>query len=253
MTAHQSISIFRQISEFRKLIADQEFDVQFGSDFSFFSEIPNIQPFRHPVSTTFNPEYSDLDEKNSIWMIGKDTTGEIVFTQAIRLLDLEGNDLEWYFSKKLDELRVPGFNHDPDRICWRLTEDAARIAGNVAYHGELWLKGGPMGIRGGSMATLITRLMILVAIVRLHPDFFFGLQAPLVSCKGLGAREGYMRQEQRTIVWHERETGKRHEDWLVWMSRKEAEFNLAVPADYMHEMFPDSKRPDQAGQLVRIA
>ena len=41
----------------------------------------------HPMTTSFDPAYSDIDEKNGFVILGRNQDGAIVTTQAARLWD----------------------------------------------------------------------------------------------------------------------------------------------------------------------
>ena len=92
--------------------------------------------------------------------------------------------------------------------------------------------------------------MLLKAYLKYLPDYMMGLQAPMTTFRGLASREGYMRSEQRSIVWALKDADAEQEDWLVWMNREEAEFNLRIPPRFFYELL--EQRPQDA-QLKKTA
>ncbi|MEM7290248.1 MAG: hypothetical protein AAF412_07780 [Pseudomonadota bacterium] len=105
------------------------------------------------------------------------------------------------------------------------------------------MKPGRGGYRSGSLVVLLTRLLLMKAMLRWSPDYMIGLQSPITSCRGLGIREGYMRTEQRTIVWYE-QNGDCIEDWMVWMSGEDARFNLRLPCGIFYSLFKRNTEPE---------
>lgn len=243
MANHQTNLIYH-IRDCIDLAASLGLTLSVGSDFSQFIRFSDNQPLRHPVNPAFNPQHCDLGPANAFWLIGKSRDRELVLTQAIKLLPLGEKSLGRYMADDAWEFRTHGYNLDAERTEVCLTPDAARLSGRITYHGELWLKGGKDGIRGGCLATIVTRLMIMLALVRWNPDGMIGLQSPTTSCRGLAVREGYLRTEQRSIVWYQKGSNIPMEDWLVWMTREEAMFNLRLPPRYFFELFETVRKPE---------
>ncbi|MGH1478995.1 MAG: hypothetical protein ACRBM6_09790 [Geminicoccales bacterium] len=250
MPSLDTFMLFRHAIELTELVRSHGISLEYGENFNAFSTATRRQPNRQHINPAFDPERCELPTDCGFWVIGHDELGEIVHTQAIRLLDFEGGNLEQHFQRRLWDYRTHGVDFDPHRCHFFLSPDARNIAGIVTYHGELWLKGGVGGYRDGTLVTILTRLMLLKAFLRYSPDFMIGLQSPVMSFRGLGIREGYMRTEQRTIVWALRGSSDFQEDWLVWMNKEEAEFNLRVPASSLLKHFGgqklDAARADSA-------
>ena len=224
--------------------------LQIGSDFEEFRRISEIQPLKPHVNPAFNPDYCDLANGDAFWMIGFTAAGEIVQTQAMKLIDVRESTLEKHLETNFHDFRSHGYDFDMDRSYWCLSNNAANITGRISYHGELWIKGGPNGFRGGCLATILTRLMLITGMQIWSPDYMIGLQSPMTSCRGLACREGYMQVEQRSMVWQEKNDNPPQEDWLVWMSREEAEFNLRLPPQMFYDLFESSRRPKEEGQIA---
>ena len=186
-------------------------------------------------------------------MAGYKDDGEVVCTQAMKLLDLQGLNLQEYLSERIWEIHPYGYDPDVSEARCFLGDDSRNINGNVTYHGELWLKGGPDGIRGGSIAVLLTRLILLESLSRWSPDFLIGLQSPMTACRGLSIKEGYMRLEQRSVVWYKETNGELLEGWLVWMTAKEADFNLRIPVSLFLEMFGPNELAETYLQPAQVA
>ncbi len=252
MAQDREALLSQQISEFATVISSYGLVLQIGTDFDEFLKCSSKQPLRHPINPIFDPEQSEISRSNGFWILGHDKSGEIVHTQAMKLLDLTHTDLEGYLKMRPWDLRPFGNTIDPTTMNFNLTEASARITGRVTYHGELWIKGGPDGFRGGCLTILLTRLMILLAMLRWTPDFLIGLQSPFTAIKGLAIREGYMHMEQQSILWPQKKPANVVEDWLVWMNYTEAEFNLRLSPETLLELFEPTDWPRVKNEGIKF-
>ncbi len=235
-------SIKPNIMVLRAIIQDLGVRIETGTDLNVFSRILGKQPLRHQPAPAFDPDTSCMPCEDALWMAGFDRKGELVCTQAIKLIDLGNLDFEAYLDERFWDFH-PFQNKRPGtKTLSFLTEESRKISGRITYHGELWLKGGPNGVRGGCLAILFTRLLLLESLLRWSPDFMVGLQSPLNALQGLGVKESYTRLEQRSLIWSSQSKDEDIEGWLVWMTRNEAIFNLRIPA----RLFVCLYEPDEA-------
>lgn len=239
-------SIKSNIRALRELISTLGVTIQMGDNLWDFADIVSGQPLRHKLSPAFNPRHSSAPHIDALWMAGFKQDGELVCTQAVKLIDLGKKNLEEYLRLRMWDLHPYGYDPEVTETHCFLSDDSRKISGLITYHGELWLKGGPDGVRGGSIAILVTRLILLECLLRWSPDFLIGLQSPMTACRGLGVKESYMRLEQRSLVWSKEEKGELLEGWLVWMTAKEAEFNLRIPAKLFFQMFEQEEQLQKA-------
>ncbi len=221
----------------------------YGSNFEDFRVLCESQPQKGTISPAFDPNLSQLDESNAIWIVGLGPGGEVVHTQTLKLIDLKQTTLRQHFTTSFQDYRIGGYNLDVANSRWYLTREAAAITGRFTYHGELWIKGGPDGFRGGCLATILTRLMLMMGLLHWSPHYMIGLQAALTTCRGLGIREGYMRAEQRSILWKHFDDETLFEEWMVWMSREEAEFNLRIPPNTFFKLL---EKPRTANKPLSV-
>jgi len=243
MLQADDVTLTRYTKELSKIISSLGIRLRYGSDFKELWSIPKHQPDRHPINPAFNPNYCNLHSGNAFWIMGLNSDGDIVHTQAIKLLDLKGSSLAQHFDEQVWDFRSYGYDFDRNRTEYFLSSEAMHIKGRVTYHGEVWMKPGRGGYRSGSLIVLLTRLFLMKAMLKWSPDYYIGLQAPMTTCRGLGIREGYMRTEQRTIVWYEKDSTEPIEDWMVWMTADDARFNLRVPPELFYSMFKKSTEP----------
>ncbi len=240
MDEYPCISLSEVAEQCEDLIAQLGITLQVGSDFEIFKFFVSDSERETPLDPIFSPIASDINHVKGLWLLGRDKRGDVVQTQAMRMLDLGRGTMADFLDDKISDIRPHGYEVDLAKTRWRLSKQAARMRGNVCYHGGLWIR---KDFRGGSLAALITRYLMAKTMLTLKPDYLVGLQAPMTACRGLSAREGYLRLEQRSILWRLKNMDDVFEDWLVWMDREEAEFSLAVPPREFFKMF-EKQKPD---------
>lgn len=240
MQKYPCLTLGEVAEQCEELIARLGVTLQVGSDFEIFKFFVGDSDRETPLDPIFSPVASDINEVKGIWLLGRNEAGDVVQTQAMRMLDLGAGTFAGFLENKISDIRPHGYDVDIAKTRWRLSQQATQISGDVCYHGGLWIRG---DFRGGSLACLVTRYLMAKTILKLNPDYLVGLQAPFTACKGLSAREGYMRLEQRSILWQLKNREGTFEDWLVWMSREEAEFSLAVPPSEFFSMFEKQASP----------
>jgi hypothetical protein len=230
MPAVQLFSTINYISSLVKMAASKGVHLEIGTDFFAFREIQITEAKKGNVAPIFDPDFSEVSPANAFWIKGLNDHGEVVHTQAARLLDLSGVSLSDHLGHALrdfwaDRDRV---NMERSRIC--LSPVTAKMTGKLCYHGELWLKSGRNNLAGSLTATL-TRMLPALASLLWEPDYFFGFLSPFAACKGLLAREGYTHLEQGSIFWHLDGEPEPTEDWLGWMSQEDLEHLMQVPPE----------------------
>lgn len=240
MDQHPCITLSDVVEQSEDLIARLGITLQVGNDFEIFKFFVSDSERETPLDPIFSPVTSDINQVKGLWLLGRNPQGDVVQTQAMRMLDLGRGTMADFMDQKISDIRPHGYDVDLTKTRWRLSKQAAMMQGDVCYHGGLWIR---KDFRGGSLAALITRYLMAKTLLTLRPDYLVGLQAPITACRGLSAREGYLRLEQRSILWHLNNMDDVFEDWLVWMDREEAEFSLAVPPKEFFKMF-EKQEPD---------
>ena len=74
----------------------------FGTDLAVFNKIVETRTDRHAPARIFVPDESGKDEADAFWMIGENDNGEVIHTQAVRLVDLAGDNLASYFGRNFE-------------------------------------------------------------------------------------------------------------------------------------------------------
>ncbi len=237
MSVEDTLSTVQYIGAITEMATSLGVHLRVGTNFDEFRDIPKSQPQRAPIAPIFDPDFSDISSSNGFWVSGCNDVGEIVHTQAMCLIDLSGSNLAEHMQTRLGDYRPHGDKINADQSHCILTPAASAITGKVAYHGELWLKGGPNGYRGGCLAAILPRLVLATSLLRWPLDFIIGIMEPIAVCRGLAAREGYMHVEQHSILWNQPGASVPFEEWIVWMSGDDARFNLRVPPETLRELF----------------
>ncbi len=218
------------------IVADLGITLEVGSNFEFFCSIPSQQPDRHAISPIFDPDESDVSSSNAFWLIGRNAGGEIVLTQAIKLVRVGETGFLDHMQNNLSDYRPNGDRLDIAKSQINLTERAAGLSGDLCYYGELWIKG---TYRGSCLTAIMPRLMFAKAISKWSPNVVFGIMEPLAACKGLAAREGFMHLEQGGLHWWDRATSETFEEWLVWTTRDDFIFNMRVSMEMLSKLYPN--------------
>lgn len=214
-----------------------ELDV--STDFDFLKSFRSSQNERQAIYPTFDVEKSYIDPTNGFFIIGKNDQGEIVHTQAMRLLDLTEYNLEEHLYYHRHKYITPG-TVDFSTTRYKPTPSMKNINGRVCYHGELWIKPGDDGYRNGTITVLVARFALTIAYMNWAPNFIFGFMYPGIACRGLAAREGYVHLEPGG--WYCSESDTTIEEWLVWLSYDDMEHIINTPVEPLIETINHSKK-----------
>ena len=160
MTIHNMSYEERFVSSTASVLEQHGIGITLGTDFDEYRSQLIAERPDHETGAPFDPELHNLNKTNAFWMIGRNRQGEIMHTQAIRLLDLGCGTLGDYFSKSFRDFPPPGVPIDMKRSQYRVGLGANRMKGQVAYHGEFWIGGIPGEYRGSGISTVLCRLFL---------------------------------------------------------------------------------------------
>ncbi|MEX2408354.1 MAG: hypothetical protein WD489_04530 [Rhodovibrionaceae bacterium] len=228
------------VSAITEIARENGIKLEIGSDFETFRNALSAHPDMPPLYPMFDPAASYVDWTNGLWILGTDEKGEIVHTQAMRRIDMSQTTLAEHMQLHRRKYVIQGAAIDPDLSLYAKGSAWHNIRGNVCYHGQLWLKGGPGGYRGKGMTTILPRLAMALGHMQWSPDYVFGFMTPRAACGGLSAREGYMHFEPG--IWRVPGDSKPHETWMVWMGREDLDQLLRFPA---HELYEKLVEPEK--------
>lgn len=224
-------SLFGTIKNVARIIGDLErtgIHVDVGDDFAKYRSYRCLEAERNAIYPMFDVARSYIDSTNGFWICGFDPSGELIHTQAVRLLDLSGISLAQHLDAHRHKYITPDTTPDPDLTFYSGPESLHRITGKVCYHGEFWLRGrGLGGPRSHGATALLSRLLFEIVAGTWDPCFVFGLVPKPLAAKGAHLRYGYCHCEPGRWLGPDQQITE--EDHLIWMSAGDISNALASP------------------------
>ncbi len=222
--------------------------VEVGDDFATYRAYRSRQAERGPVYPMFDVGSSFVDGRNGFWICGFDPAGELIHTQAVRLLDLKGVTLAEHLNTHRHKYVTPETTADPDATFYSGPEALEAITGRVCYHGDFWLRArGLGGPRSQGATTLLSRVLFELMVGSWGPDYVFALVPKQVAAKGVHLRYGYSHCEPG--VWRGPHAQVTEEDFLIWMSASEMARALAVAPQHLQPAVRVSAVPSPVASL----
>src|SRR5712692_10773399 len=135
----------------------------------------------YPILDAFNPRCAELTPENAYWISGENEDGEIVMTNACRVLDWTGTSLA-------EQACSLWYGRDIGQRCVVTADMAHQITGVVAWGGASWVR---PDYRGRHLSYLVPRIMKAYACARWPIDWsicYIGIEN--VS-RGLAATYGH--------------------------------------------------------------
>ncbi|MEI4235377.1 hypothetical protein [Roseovarius sp. D22-M7] len=190
--------------------------LEFGDDFAKYRTYRNQQHDRGPIYPMFDVASSYVDRTNGFWVCAFDSYGELIHTQAVRLLDLSGITLGRHLNDHRYKYITPGSTSDPDRTFYSGPEALHVITGRVCYQGDFWLRArGLGGPRSQGATALLSRVLLEIMVATWEPNFVFALVPKNLAAKGAHLRYGYCHCEPGR--WLAQDQQVTEEDYLIWM------------------------------------
>lgn len=224
MTIETVFGAARFMASAVSLAESQGLFLELGADFQLYAERIALHRQDQPVGSPFDHDRHVLRQVNGFWIMGRNRQGQIVHTQAMRLIDLAGDSLSDYLKAQFRLFPPAGVALDLQNSEYRAGPWAGRIRGKTCYHGEVWLT---ESWRGTGMSTVLVRLAFALCLLRWSPDYVFGFMPKAAAFKGLATREGYMHHEPGCLRWRRTQSGEDLEGFLVWQSRADIEHIIA--------------------------
>mmetsp|Transcript_22284 Transcript_22284/g.35493 ORF Transcript_22284/g.35493 Transcript_22284/m.35493 type:complete len:226 (+) Transcript_22284:566-1243(+) len=211
----------------RQHLLSQGVFLRLGKNLDHFAEHIERAPERYDLHDQFDPR-GDLDGATSaFWVCGFDGDGNLVHTQAAKLLELGKRSIA-------DHVAAHLWNYNPkaqplikSSIKTMAGPKISNIRGRVVYHGEMWLQ---KRLRDRGTPAIVNRLGMLLAVREWDPDAIFGPMSWTLACEGFNMRIGYHHSEPMTVTWQKKTGNAQHQLWAVFMERDDIEFLLNLPA-----------------------
>ena len=231
-----AFSLYRMIMNVANVAKELEtagMRIEIGDDFAAYRLLRNAQLDRPAIYPMFDVASSYVDKSNAFWICGFNERDELVHTQAMRLLDLNGITLGQHMNTHRHKYITPNSTPDPDRTFYKRPLALEKITGKVVYHGEFWLKDGDDGKRKRGFPPLLARIAFEMALTTWVPNYCFGfIHTPLAS-KGMPYHYGYTHCEPGS--WYGPDAQITDEDCIVWMNTKEMVHLLKTPAQALSD------------------
>jgi hypothetical protein len=209
-------------------------EMEVGYDFEVYRDILSIARPDQAISRPFDPDFYDLNAGNALWMLGRTANGEIVHTQALRMLNLNGQTIADYFAKDFRNFPPPVPGLDEKRSRFRAGPYAKRSRGRVCYDGEFWIKPGDASLRGQGLSSILGRYAFFQAMQHWDPDHMVAFMAKQVACKGFPQRLGWMHSQPGAVRWFRHGSDDPMEGFMTFMSREDMHYVLELPLqDYV--------------------
>ena len=190
--------------------------LEIGDDFAKYRTLRSQLPDRGPIYPMFDVASSYIDEANGFWICGFDPSGELIHTQAVRLLDLEGVSLAQHLNTHRHKYITPDSTPDPDLTFYSGPEALQTITGKVCYQGEFWLRASGLGgPRSHGATSLLSRVLLEIMVGAWNPSFVFALVPQRLAAKGAHLRYGYSHCEPGRWLGQDQQVTE--EDHLIWM------------------------------------
>jgi hypothetical protein len=194
--------------------------VEIGDDFAEYRARRSQQGDRGPIYAMFDVASSYVDRTNGFWICGFNPEGELIHTQAVRLLDLSGGSLANHLADHRHKYITPGSTPDPDRTFYSGPEALHTITGRVCYHGDFWLRAnGIGGPRSQGATALLSRVLLEMMVGTWNPSFVFALVPKRLAVKGAHLRYGYCHCDAGQWLGPDQQVTE--EDYLIWMGHKD--------------------------------
>ena len=202
-----------------------------GLNFAKYHRIMRQVRPDHPMSPPFDPARHDLANDSAFWILGRDQTGAVVHSQALRLINLGESSLGSYLRTTFRDFAPPMVGVDLARSRYRPAPATERMFGRVAYHGEFWIGGVPGQFRGRGLAAAFTAIGFAQAQALWNPDHLFAFIADKVAFKGLPARAGWMHQQPGAVSWAMHGSAQTIDGFMAYNAREDVSYLASLQAE----------------------
>ncbi len=251
----QPSHLFDVVTRFSSVLRDLEdmgIRVKIGGDFQEYRAIRNQHVERGPLYPMFDVASSYVDDSNGCWICGFEPDGELVHTQAMRILDLSGISLATHLELHRQKYITPDSTPDPDQTFFSGPEILNTISGKVGYQGDFWLRAkGLGGPRGQGATALLSRLILEMTVIAWDPAFIFAFVPKPLAAKGAHLRYGYTHCEAGRWIGPDQQVTD--EDYLIWMSAKDLATSFANASQDASHAIRSSAEPVEAKTTIQMA
>ncbi len=212
-----------------RMLDEAQLSIQVGDDMAEYVRfIENERAFQ-PVGAPFHPDKA-LRNGRAFWITAHNCAGELVHTQAMRLLELGQQSLADHMRRNYRDYPPAGLPIDFEKSAYNPGPGARRISGRVLYHGEFWIKE-DAALRGRGIVDILSRFAFLSATMHWQPDYLWGLMARGNARRGLAERIGYMHCDPFAVSWHVEGRNQPIVGNLVWLALDDLRYIVHSPLE----------------------
>ncbi|MEM9578089.1 MAG: hypothetical protein AAF999_13875 [Pseudomonadota bacterium] len=228
MLPRELFKITKYLSAILQELEEAGIRVEVGDDFARYRAYRGQTPDRGAIYPMFDVASSFVDSSNGFWVCGFNPEGELIHTQAVRLLDLKGITLGQHLKDHRHKYITPDTTPDPDLTYYSGPEALHTISGKVCYQGDFWLRArGLGGPRSQGATALLSRVLLEIMVAAWKPSFVFALVPKQLAAKGAHLRYGYCHCEAGRWLGPDQQVTE--EDYLIWMKENDMANLLAQP------------------------
>ncbi|MEL6242482.1 MAG: hypothetical protein AAF088_05470 [Pseudomonadota bacterium] len=221
----------RFIAKTAHILAEEGVSLTVGYDFGIYRSLVRKSRPKQGIGAPFDPDLHDLGRGNAFWVIGRNADGDIMHTQALRLLDTGQQTVAEYFTDHFREFPPAGVDLNLSRSRYRVGPGATRMKGTIAYYGEFWIDPSNERYRGSGLSCFLSRYGFWEAIQHWDPDHVVAFLAKSVVFKGWAARAGWIHAEPGALQWALQGRNKCVEGYLGYVHRDDLPYLLDTPLD----------------------
>jgi hypothetical protein len=181
------------------------------------------------LGAPFDPQLHDLNEANAFWLVAYNNEGELIHTQAAKVVKTGKTSLAEYMRGHFREFPPALPDIDFARSRFRATPGAHGISGQVVYHGDIWISPDAGAYRGVGLSSVFARYGLMLVMEKWNPDYIFGFMARTVAFKGFAERMGYFHNEPGSLRWYRLGNDTPMEGFLSYLSNEDVRFLFDMP------------------------
>jgi hypothetical protein len=211
---------------------DRGVTLTLSTDFDLLREVnARNQGSWHGLAPMFDSRFGGIDASNGYWMMGHDSEGNVVCTQAAHFYDLGQENLRSYIESL--HLFYPDPEHQkcPNESCTVTSPSAEKITGRLVFSGSTWIH---PDYRKRALPKILPRISRALALTKWDTETTISIVTLKLVEKGVAAAYGY-RNIEPGVLWLNALVGPRCEATLVWMPRQDLLADLARFDDLVAE------------------
>jgi hypothetical protein len=169
-------------------------------------------------------KFAPLGDDNSYCLLGRNTQGKVVASQAGRIYNLGDRTLRHIVDDHSMIYGKPTTLQGRDPYIRLTSPAAATLGGTMVYSGALWVD---PNHRGNKLAALLPRISRAYAHGRFGTNTTFCFVSDKIAASPLFAMYGYTNREQGFSLWEDQDCV--YEASLLWMHSKQliSDMNVA--------------------------